>query len=123
METITTIVTTWVSNPDNQQLIFLMMVGASIAIFAMGISAVFVGNTNPVKKRMGVELKSRAEEDASEGTARRLVDIPTLMGPVAQWLIPSSDIELSETTKKLSRSMGSSPLFLRCTSRKLRSRE
>ena len=101
METITTIVTTWVSNPDNQQLIFLMMVGASIAIFAMGISAVFVGNVNPVKKRMGVELKSRAEEDASEGTTRRLVDIPTLMGPVAQWLIPSSDIEVSDTTKKL----------------------
>lgn len=101
METITTIVTTWVSNPDNQQLIFLMMVGASIAIFAMGISAVFVGNVNPVKKRMGVELKSRAEEDASEGTTRRLVDIPTLMGPVAQWLIPSSDIDVSDTTKKL----------------------
>lgn len=101
METITTIVTTWVTNPDNQQLIFLMMVGASIAIFAMGISAVFVGNTSPVKKRMGIELKSRAEEDASEGTTRRLVDIPTLMGPVAQWLIPSSDIEVSDTTKKL----------------------
>lgn len=101
METITTIVTTWVTNPDNQQLIFLMMVGASIAIFAMGISAVFVGNVNPVKKRMGVELKSRAEEDASEGTTRRLVDIPTLMGPVAQWLIPSSDIDVSDTTKKL----------------------
>jgi len=101
METITTTVTTWVSSPDNQQLIFLLMVGASIAIFAMGISAVFVGNSNPVKKRMGVELKSRQEEDASEGTRRRLVDIPSLMGPVAQWLIPSSDIELNETTKKL----------------------
>ena len=101
METITTTVTTWVSSPDNQQLIFLLMVGASIAIFAMGISAVFVGNSNPVKKRMGVELKSRQEEDASEGAGRRLIDIPSLMGPVAQWLIPSSDIELNETTKKL----------------------
>ena len=93
--------TTWVSNPANQQLIFLLMVGGSIAIFALGISAVLVGNTNPVKKRMGIELKTRQEEDASETVGRRLVDIPTLMGPVTQWLIPSSDIELSETTKKL----------------------
>jgi tight adherence protein C len=101
MEVITTTVTTWVTNPDNQQLIFLLMVGATIAIFAMGISAVFVGNANPVKKRMGIELKGRAEEDASERAGRLLVDIPTLMGPVQQWLIPSSDIEKSKTTKKL----------------------
>jgi tight adherence protein C len=101
METIATTMTTWVSNPDNQQLIFLLMVGGSIAIFAMGISALLVGNTNPVKKRMGIELKTRQEEDASETAGRRLVDIPTLMGPVTQWLIPSSDIELSEATKKL----------------------
>jgi tight adherence protein C len=101
MEALTTAITTWVTNPDNQQMLFLLMVGGTIAIFGMGISAVFVGNANPVKKRMGLELTTRSEENASEAAGRRLVDIPTLMGPVKQWLIPSSDIEVSDTTKKL----------------------
>jgi tight adherence protein C len=101
MEVITTAVSTWVTHPDNQQFLFLLMVGGSIAIFAMGISAVFVGNSSPVKKRMGVELKNRQAENASETIGRRMVDIPTLIGPVTQWLIPSSDIDKNETTKQL----------------------
>jgi tight adherence protein C len=101
METFATELSTWLTNPDNQQTIFMIMVGATIAVFAMGISAVFVGSTNPVKKRMGIEAKVRNEEDASETSGRRMVDIPTLIGPVKQWIIPSSEIEVSELNKKL----------------------
>jgi tight adherence protein C len=78
----------------------MLMVGTTITIFVMGLSVFFVSASNPVKKRIGVELGNRAEEDASE-TGRKLVDIPTLMGPVAHWLIPSSDIERSETVRRL----------------------
>jgi tight adherence protein C len=94
-------IVTWVTSPDNQQLLFLLMVGASITIFAMGISAVFVSNSNPVKKRMGIELKIRQEEDSTGLSERRKVDIPSLMGPVSLWLIPSSEIERSGTIRKL----------------------
>jgi tight adherence protein C len=99
MEVITT-VSDWVSNPANQYLIFLLMVGATIAIFAMGLSVLFVNASNPIKKRIGVELGGRFEEDASE-PGRRLVDVHTLIGPVAHWLIPSSEIERNDTIRRL----------------------
>ncbi len=102
METIATELSTWFTNPDNQPVLLMLMVGATIAIFVMGVSAVFVGTSNPVKRRMGIEAKIRREEDASESGKRRLVDIPTLIGPVKQWIIPSSEIELSAINKKLS---------------------
>ena len=101
MEAITSQLSTWIANPDNQQLLFLLMVGGSIAIFVMGVSVVFSGNANPVKKRMGVELKGRQEENSTESKERRMVDIQSLMGPVSQWLIPSSEIDVNETTKQL----------------------
>jgi tight adherence protein C len=101
METTATELSTWFTNPDNQPVLLMLMVGATIAIFVMGISAVFMGTTNPVKRRMGIEAKIRREEDASESDKRRLVDIPTLMGPVKQWIIPSSELELSNINKKL----------------------
>jgi len=101
METFAMEIGTWFTNPANQPVLLMLMVGATIAIFVMGISAVFMGTTNPVKRRMGLEAKIRREEDASESGKRRLVDIPTLIGPVKQWIIPSSDIELSAINKKL----------------------
>jgi tight adherence protein C len=101
METLAMEVGTWFNDPNNQPVLLMLMVGATIAIFVMGISAVFVGTSNPVKKRMGIEAKIRREEDASESDERRLVDIPTLIGPVKQWIIPSSEIERSALNKKL----------------------
>lgn len=100
MESIITAATTWFTDPANQQILFLLMVGGTIAVFAMGISAVFVNATDPVKKRIGIELSGRQEEDDSE-VGRRRVDIPSLVGPVSHWLIPSSDIERSETVRQL----------------------
>lgn len=99
MEVITT-VSNWVSNPSNQYLMFLLMVGGTIGVFAMGLSILFVNASNPIKKRIGVELDGHFEEDASE-PGRRLVDVHTLIGPVAHWLIPSSDIERSGTMRRL----------------------
>jgi tight adherence protein C len=99
MDVITSI-SSWISNPGNQPLVFLLMVGTTITCLAMGLSAFFVGASNPIKKRIGIELGGRFEEDASE-SGRKLVDIPTLMGPVAHWLIPSSEIERNGTVKRL----------------------
>ena len=78
----------------------MLMVGATISIFAMGLSAIFVGASNPIKKRIGMELDNHFDEDASE-PGRKLVDVQTLIGPVAHWLIPSSEIERSDTIRRL----------------------
>ncbi|MEJ2138179.1 MAG: type II secretion system F family protein [Gammaproteobacteria bacterium] len=100
MEAVLNTVANWVLSPDNQQLLFLLMVGGTIALLAMGLSSIFMGATNPIKKRMGVATGVRAEEDSTE-VGRRLVDIPTIMGPISEWLIPSSEVELNDTTRKL----------------------
>jgi len=99
MEVVTAI-SNWVNNPANQPLLFLVMVGATISFFAMGLSAFFVSASNPIKKRIGIEMGDRLEEDATE-PGRRLVDIPSLVGPVAHWLIPSSEIERNDTMRRL----------------------
>lgn len=95
-----TLISNWASDPANQNIIFLLMVGATISIFAMGLSAIFVGASNPIKKRIGIELSDHFDEDGIE-PERKLVDVQTLIGPVAHWLIPSSEIERSDTIRRL----------------------
>jgi tight adherence protein C len=99
MNTLSTLFDTWLNNPTSQQMMFVILISGAIFIFALGMSYVVMGATNPVRKRMGLPLSDH--EDNEDDPGRKLIDIPTIIGPVAQWLIPSSEIERSKTTKTL----------------------
>jgi tight adherence protein C len=97
MDSIASIFTTLADGSGSQQTLFIIFVAAAIFILALGMSYFLLGATDPVRKRLlGTDNNFGDEEPEN-----RLVDIPTLVGPVARWLIPTSDIERSKTTKQL----------------------
>jgi tight adherence protein C len=99
MDTLSSLFDAWLNNPNSQQMMFVILISGAIFIFALGMSYVVMGATNPIKKRLGVTLSD--QDDNSEDPGRKLIDLPTIVGPIAQWLIPSSEIEINKTTKTL----------------------
>jgi tight adherence protein C len=87
--------------------LFVFLVAGAIFVLALGASYFVLGATDPVRKRMA----ETGEFDEYE-TENRLVDIPTLVGPAARWLIPTSDIERNKTTKQLTYAGFRSPTAL-----------
>ena len=109
MDSIGITITTWMNNPAGQQTMIVILAAGAIFVFALGLSYFVLGATNPVRKRLGGSLDFN---DAEEEPENRQIDIPTLVGPAAQWLIPSSDIERNKTTKKLTYAGFRSPTAL-----------
>ncbi len=97
MESIATMITTWVGSADSQQTMFIILAAGAIFVMFLGVSYFVMGTTNPVRKRLvgGIDVDDEEEHE------NRMIDIPTLVGPAAQWLIPTSDIERSKTTRQL----------------------
>jgi tight adherence protein C len=97
MESIATMITTWVGSADSQQTMFIILAAGAIFVMFLGVSYFVMGATNPVRKRLvgGIDVDDEPDQE------NRMIDIPTLVGPAAQWLIPTSDIERSKTTRKL----------------------
>lgn len=98
MDSIISIISAWMASPGSQQIMFIVLAAGAIFVLALGLSSFTLGATSPVRKRLGMPLDFDDDEEERENS---LIDIPTLVGPAAQWLIPTSDIERSKTTKQL----------------------
>ena len=85
------------SNPSTQNSAFIVLVAVTGFVFILGLAFFFVGITDPVKRRLGRYV----EKDEGAPEKRRLVTFNSLLGPMSQWVTPSSEIELSRTRKKL----------------------
>jgi tight adherence protein C len=95
MEQLADILRSVLANPQDQRFLFVLLVAGTIFIFALGLSFVFLGVTDPIRRRLG-------EYDDEDHTARRrLVTIESLTGPIAHWVMPKSEAEKSATRKKL----------------------
>lgn len=97
MEQLANILRSILENPQDQQLVFVLMVAATIFILAMGVSFVFLGATDPIRRRLG----DYTNDDTPEDRRRRLVTIDTLIGPVSQWVVPQSESERNSTIRRL----------------------
>lgn len=90
----------WASNPSTQETMFVVTTSGAIFAFALGIAYVVLGNADPVKKRLsGLEVDDFDEIDPDRG--HQLVNLDTVFGKASAWLIPTSEIELTKTTKLL----------------------
>jgi tight adherence protein C len=88
----------WFNNPDTLRVIFLVLAGGAILALGLGLSYVFLGSTDPVRRRLAGT--AGAAEDKESG-GRLLLTVQTLMGPAAQWVLPKSDMERSRVSKQL----------------------
>jgi tight adherence protein C len=108
MDSIATTISTWVTSVESQQTIFIILVAGAFFVMALGLSYFFVGTSNPVRRRL-IDTAGMDEDFEPEN---KRVDIPTLIGPATQWLIPTSDIERNKTTKQLTYAGYRSPTAL-----------
>jgi tight adherence protein C len=80
----------------DQQTIFVAIVAIGFFIFALGLSFVFLGATDPIRRRLDHD-----DDIDPEVRGRRLVMVNSMVGPVSQWLMPKSEEELSGVMKRL----------------------
>ncbi len=100
MDSIMLTLSTWISNPSTQQIMFVVTISGSIFAFALGMSYLVLGSSNPVRKRLKV-IDSDQYDELDYDPGRRRVNLDSVFGKAAQWLIPTSEIELTKTTKQL----------------------
>lgn len=101
MDQITSTLNALLANFQDQQTAFVIFVAVTIFIFSLGLSFVFMGATNPIRRRLDRFFdEDEAENEITDG--RILVKIRTMMGTISHWVMPNAEDELNETTKKLS---------------------
>lgn len=96
MSELTLLIESILADPSRQNMAFTVMVAVTGFVFALGLAFLFVGLTDPVKRRLGRYVEADADIEK-----RRLVDVHTLLGTMSQWVMPTSSSELGETSKKL----------------------
>jgi len=101
MEQIQSTMNAFLANFQDQQLAFVIVIAITMFVFSLGISFIFMGATNPIRRRLDHFLDH--EEDVAEETDGRVsVTIKTMMGTVSHWVMPKAAEELNATTKRLS---------------------
>jgi tight adherence protein C len=78
----------------------VLAISGAIFVFALGMSYLVLGSSDPVRNRLKV-IDSGQYDELDDDPGRRRVNLDSVFGKAAQWLIPTSEIELTKTTKQL----------------------
>jgi tight adherence protein C len=95
MDNLTTIVNSWLLNPNSLRMLFIALAGGAMLAFGLGLSYVLLGATDPVRRR----LAGSAPVKGPDG--RLLLSIQGIVGPISAWVVPKSEVERSKVTKQL----------------------
>ena len=90
-----TVVNGWLQNPDPLRILFIVLAGGAILALGLGISSVLLATTDPLRRR----LADSGPEKRADG--RLLLMIQTIAGPVAAWVLPTTEVERSRVSKQL----------------------
>ncbi len=96
MEIILQYLGTVTSDPASIRIIFIVLAAGTVFVFGLGVSWLALGASDPLRRRL-----SRVAAEEPERNHRRRVSINTLVGPVAQYVLPKEEIERSKTNEKL----------------------
>lgn len=97
-------------NDESLRLIFIAVAAIAMIVLALGVSFLVMGVFDPVRRRVGALASHQPEMDESSG--RMLLDVPTLLGPVAQYVVPKNEIERNKVTQQLTHAGFRSPTAL-----------
>ena len=95
MDNLMTMVNGWLQNPDPLRILFIVLAGSAILALGLGISYVLLATTDPLRRR----LADSGPEKRADG--RLLLMIQTIAGPVAAWVLPTTEVERSRVSKQL----------------------
>jgi tight adherence protein C len=94
MQNLITVLNNWLQDPNSLRVLFLALAGGAMLAFGVGLSYVLLGATDPVRRRLAA-----GPVKGSDG--RLLLTVQTLMGPVSEWVLPKSEMELTNMTRQL----------------------
>jgi tight adherence protein C len=88
----------YVSDPTMLRVVLVMAAAATVVVFGLGIGYLLFAASDPVRRRLTAIGDSAEPQDPAR---RKRVDIMTIMGPVADYILPKQEIERSRVTRKL----------------------
>lgn len=106
MESIISLLNTFFTDEVVLQRTVVTVVAAIIFIFAVGLSVIVFGVTDPVRRKLGLINKDEAD------TGSTLLKIATAIGPVAAFALPKEELERHKIQKDLYRAGYRSPQAL-----------
>ncbi|NKB99038.1 MAG: type II secretion system F family protein [Pseudomonadales bacterium] len=96
METIIAFITSLTSDPATVRFLVIMLAAGTVGVFGLGVMYLLFNATDPVRRR----LSEAAIDKDSIGTSQ-IVHFHTFAGRMAKYVVPTKDIESSETVRKL----------------------
>ena len=106
METIISLLDGYLSNDVILRRVVIVVVAVIIFTLGLGLSVIFLGVTNPIRRRLGMI----DESDEHKGTLA--LKISTAIGPVAAFILPKEDLERDKVKRDLYRAGYHSPQAL-----------
>lgn len=107
MEGLISLLDSYLSNDVTLRWTVVVVVALIIFVFAIGLSVIFLGVTNPIRHRLGLIDEA---EDRKRGTMA--LKISTAIGPVAAFILPKEDLERDKVKRDLYRAGFHSPQAL-----------
>lgn len=99
MDALLGLINTFIGGGQLQEHVFVILIAVAISVLALGVSFIYLGLTDPVRRRLVAASGTTDEEGPQE--SRLKVTINTVAGPVSQWVIPRSDDERGRVSKQL----------------------
>ncbi len=96
MDGLFTLLRQWVDNPETLQVTIVVLAAGTFVALGLGIGLLTLSATDPVRRRLdGAKRETKSER------GRTLVWINTILGPMADYVLPQSEIERNRVTSKL----------------------
>lgn len=88
----------FISDPAMLRVVLVLAAAATVVVFGLGIGYLLLSASDPIRRRLA-EIGDDAAPSAPTG--RKRISIETIMGPVADYILPKEEIERSRVTQKL----------------------
>lgn len=90
----------YITDPNTLRLVVMGLAAGTVVVFGLGIAYLVFGSADPVRRRLG-EIVGRPADGVTSLKSRKLVTFETMMGPMAEFVLPKEEIERSRVTQKL----------------------
>ena len=97
MEALIAYLGNWTDDPGTLRMIIIGLATLTVFVFGLGVSYVILAASDPIRRR----VRAISVPDGEITKGRRLVNVHTLFGPIAQYVVPREEIARSKTTSRL----------------------
>ena len=102
MDSIIQFLQPYFSDPATLRIVVIVLAALTMAVFGIGLGYIFFGATDPIRRRLGYLSNDGASAENGSGSSKGvMLNIETMLGPVAQYVLPEKELERDGVTRKL----------------------